>query len=277
MTNKYVYYFGAGKAEGKADMKELLGGKGANLAEMTNLDIPVPPGFTISTEACDQYYKNKRSHSDDVKKQVAENLAKLEKEMGKTLGDANDPLLVSVRSGAAVSMPGMMDTVLNLGLNNKAVEGMTRNTGNVRFAWDSYRRFIQMFGDVVKGVPHHQFEDALNSVKQTKGVEDDVDLDADDLKKVVDKYMAVYQKNVGKEFPQDPREQLWGAIDAVFGSWNNERAIKYRNINKIGDLLEPPSTCSQWCSATGPTNREPAYASAAIPPPAKTTFTASTS
>lgn len=237
MTNKYVYYFGAGKAEGKADMKELLGGKGANLAEMTNLDIPVPPGFTISTEACDQYYKNKRSHSDDVKKQVAENLAKLEKEMGKTLGDANDPLLVSVRSGAAVSMPGMMDTVLNLGLNNKAVEGMTRNTGNVRFAWDSYRRFIQMFGDVVKGVPHHQFEDALNSVKQAKGVEDDVDLDADDLKKVVDKYMAVYQKNVGKEFPQDPREQLWGAIDAVFGSWNNERAIKYRNINKIGDLL----------------------------------------
>ncbi len=237
MSNQYVYYFGGSKAEGRAQMKELLGGKGANLAEMTNLGIPVPPGFTISTEACDQYYQNGRSHTEEVKSQVLNNLAQLEKEMGKTLGDANDPLLVSVRSGAAVSMPGMMDTVLNLGLNAAAVAGIAKNTGNDRFAWDSYRRFIQMYGDVVMGVPHHDFETALNTVKNAKGVENDVDLNADDLKSVVDGYMAVYEKNVGKPFPQDPIEQLWGAVDAVFGSWNNDRAIKYRNINKIGDLL----------------------------------------
>jgi pyruvate,orthophosphate dikinase len=237
MSNQYVYYFGDGKAEGRAQMKELLGGKGANLAEMTNLGIPVPPGFTISTEACAEYYKNNRSHTADVKAQVTANLQRLEKEMGKKLGDAEDPLLVSVRSGAAVSMPGMMDTVLNLGLNAAAVEGIAKNTGNVRFAWDAYRRFIQMFGDVVMGVAHHDFEEALDAVKNAKGVENDVDLDADDLKKVVDGYMAVYEKSVGKSFPQDPTEQLWAAIDAVFGSWNNDRAIKYRNINKIGDLL----------------------------------------
>lgn len=237
MSNQYVYYFGGGKAEGRAQMKELLGGKGANLAEMTNLGIPVPPGFTISTEACDMYYRNNRSHSEDVKAQVLKNLAQLEKEMGKTLGDANDPLLVSVRSGAAVSMPGMMDTVLNLGMNTKAVAGIAKNTGNIRFAWDAYRRFIQMYGDVVMGVPHHNFEHALNEVKKAKGIENDVDLDADDLKKVVDGYIAVYEKSVGESFPQDPKVQLWGAVNAVFGSWNNDRAIKYRNINKIGDLL----------------------------------------
>ncbi|RLW68708.1 MAG: pyruvate, phosphate dikinase, partial [spirochete symbiont of Stewartia floridana] len=217
-------------------MKELLGGKGANLAEMTNLGIPVPPGFTISTGACDQYYKNGKTHSDEVKAQVMANLERLEKEMGKTLGDSEDPLLVSVRSGAAVSMPGMMDTVLNLGLNAQAVDGIAKK-GNVRFAWDSYRRFIQMFGDVVMEVPHHEFEAALDKVKRDKGVENDIDLDADDLKKVVTGYMAVYKKNVGSDFPQNPKDQLWAAINAVFGSWNNERAIKYRNINKIGDLL----------------------------------------
>ena len=237
MSNQYVYYFGGGSAEGRSEMKELLGGKGANLAEMTNLGIPVPPGFTISTEACDQYYKNDRSHSETVKAQVAANLERLEKEMGKTLGNADDPLLVSVRSGAAVSMPGMMDTVLNLGLNRRAVEGIAGNTGNVRFAWDAYRRFIQMFGDVVMGVPHHDFEHALDGVKSTKGVQNDVDLDADDLKTVVERYMDVYEKHVGSAFPDDPETQLWAAIDAVFGSWNNDRAIKYRNINKIGDLL----------------------------------------
>ncbi|MCD6342306.1 MAG: pyruvate, phosphate dikinase, partial [Spirochaetaceae bacterium] len=164
-------------------------------------------------------------------------LVLLEKEMGKTLGNPNDPLLVSVRSGAAVSMPGMMDTVLNLGMNAAAVAGIAKNTGNHRFAWDAYRRFIQMYGDVVMGVAHHDFEEALNAVKKSKGVENDVDLDAGDLEKVVKGYMAVYEKSVGKSFPQDPKEQLWGAIDAVFGSWNNDRAIKYRNINKIGDLL----------------------------------------
>ena len=237
MPKQYVFYFGAKKADGRAEMKEILGGKGANLAEMTNLGIPVPPGFTISTEACDQYYKNSRTHSDDVTKQAEAALERLEKEMGKTLGDAEDPLLVSVRSGAAVSMPGMMDTVLNLGMNARAVEGIAKNTGNVRFAWDAYRRFIQMFGDVVMGVEHGEFEAALEGVKHNKGVENDVDLDADDLKKVVDAYMKVYEKSVGKSFPQNPREQLWAAINAVFGSWNNERAIKYRNINKIGDLL----------------------------------------
>ena len=237
MSKQYVYYFGGEKAEGKARMKEILGGKGANLAEMTNLGIPVPPGFTISTEACDMYYKNNRSHSEDVKTQVMKNLVLLEKEMGKTLGNPNDPLLVSVRSGAAVSMPGMMDTVLNLGMNAAAVAGIAKNTGNHRFAWDAYRRFIQMYGDVVMGVAHHDFEEALNAVKKSKGVENDVDLDAGDLEKVVKGYMAVYEKSVGKSFPQDPKEQLWGAIDAVFGSWNNDRAIKYRNINKIGDLL----------------------------------------
>jgi len=237
VSDKHVYFFGDGKAEGKAEMKAFLGGKGANLAEMTNLGIPVPPGFTISTEACNIYYQNNQSYPQYIVDQVEENLTKLEKSMGKKLGDAQDPLLVSVRSGAAVSMPGMMDTVLNLGLNEKAVEGIARNTGNARFAWDAYRRFIQMFGDVVKGVPHHAFEEALDEVKDAKGVKEDLELDADDLKEVVSKYKAVYSKHVGEDFPQDPKKQMWGAIDAVFGSWNNERAIKYRDINKIEGLL----------------------------------------
>ncbi len=237
MEKKHVYFFGNGKAEGKAEMKEFLGGKGANLAEMTNLGIPVPPGFTISTEACDIYYRNNQSYPQDIIDQVEANLAKLEKTMGKTLGDANDPLLVSVRSGAAISMPGMMDTVLNLGLNEKAVAGIARNTGNDRFAWDAYRRFIQMFGDVVKGVPHHDFEEALDNVKKSKGVENDIDLTAEDLQEVVKKYLVVYKNAVKEDFPQDPKVQLWGAIDAVFGSWHNERALKYMEINKITGLL----------------------------------------
>ncbi|RQW05910.1 MAG: pyruvate, phosphate dikinase [Calditrichaeota bacterium] len=235
--NKLVYFFGKTATEGNASMKNLLGGKGANLCEMTSLGVPVPPGFTISTEVCKQYYENNRTYSDEIKKQVADNLAKLEAEMGKKLGDANDPLLVSVRSGAAVSMPGMMDTVLNLGLNLKAVEGIAKNTGNVRFAWDSYRRFIQMFGDVVAGCEHHDFEHALESVKAEKGVEFDTELNADDLKVVVERYMEVYKKSTGKDFPQDPIEQLWAGIDAVFSSWNNDRAIKYREINKIEGLI----------------------------------------
>ncbi len=235
--NKLVYYFGKNATEGNATMKNLLGGKGANLCEMTNLGVPVPPGFTLATEVCKSYYENNRTYTDDIVKQVEENLAKLENEMGKTLGDANDPLLVSIRSGAAVSMPGMMDTVLNLGLTTEAVEGIARNTGNPRFAWDSYRRFIQMYGDVVSDCEHHDFEVALGSVKTEKGVEFDTDLDADDLKEVVQRYLAVYKKTTGKDFPQNPKEQLWAAIDAVFGSWNNDRAIKYREINKIGDLI----------------------------------------
>ena len=234
---KFVYFFGGGSAEGKADMKDFLGGKGANLAEMTNIGIPVPPGFTISTEVCDIYYKNERTYPEFVVKAVEENLRKLESQMKMTLGDADNPLLVSVRSGAAVSMPGMMDTVLNLGLTEKAVEGLAKKSGNERFAWDAYRRFIQMFGDVVKGVPHSSFEGALESIKKEKGVEYDNELDAEDLKKVVSRYLSVYKDAVKEPFPQDPKVQLWAAIDAVFGSWNNERAIKYRDINKIEGLI----------------------------------------
>ncbi len=236
-NTKYVYFFGGGKADGTAKMKEYLGGKGANLAEMTNIGIPVPPGFTISTLVCESYYENNKTYTKAVRDEVAVNLAKLEKLMGKTLGDANDPLLVSVRSGAAISMPGMMDTVLNLGLNDKALEGIIAITGNPRFAWDAYRRFINMFGDVVKGVPHEAFEHELDAVKKKKGVELDTELDADDLKEVVTRYKNVYKKHTKEAFPQDPQQQLWAAIDAVFGSWNNPRAIKYRKINEIKGLL----------------------------------------
>ncbi|MEJ2664798.1 MAG: pyruvate, phosphate dikinase, partial [Spirochaetia bacterium] len=236
-NTKYVYFFGGGKADGTAKMKEYLGGKGANLAEMTNIGIPVPPGFTISTLVCESYYENNKTYTKAVRDEVAVNLAKLEKLMGKTLGDANDPLLVSVRSGAAISMPGMMDTVLNLGLNDKALEGIIAITGNPRFAWDAYRRFINMFGDVVKGVPHEAFEHELDAGKKKKGVELDTELDADDLKEVVTRYKNVYKKHTKEAFPQDPQKQLWAAIDAVFGSWNNPRAIKYRQINEIKGLL----------------------------------------
>ena len=237
MSEKFVYFFGGGSADGKAEMKELLGGKGANLAEMTNLGIPVPPGFTISTGVCKSYYDNNKTYTDAVKKQVAENVAKLEKVLVKKFGDPSNPLLVSVRSGAAVSMPGMMDTVLNLGLNDEVVEAVAKTTGNPRFAWDAYRRFIQMFGDVAMGVPHHDFEGILADVKKEKGVKEDLDLDADDLKEVVKRYKAAYKSYLKEDFPQDPMIQLWAAIDAVFGSWNNPRAIKYRAINGIVGLL----------------------------------------
>jgi pyruvate,orthophosphate dikinase len=236
-TAKYVYFFGNGKAEGGAAMKNRLGGKGANLAEMTNLGIPVPPGFTISADVCDLFYRNKRKYPAGLDKQVGTNLKKLEALMGKKLGDPKDPLLVSVRSGAAISMPGMMDTVLNLGLTDEAVEGLAALSGNERFAWDAYRRFIQMFGDVVREVPHHSFEDALSAVKKKKGVEEDVDLAAADLKEVVKRYKAIFKKHTKEDFPQDPKKQLWASIDAVFGSWNNPRAIKYRKINEIKGLL----------------------------------------
>jgi pyruvate,orthophosphate dikinase len=233
---KYVYFFGGGKAEGQATMKDSLGGKGANLAEMTNLGIPVPPGFTISTEVCQAFYDNNRAYPDGLEKEVADNLSRLETLMGKKLGDANDPLLVSVRSGAAQSMPGMMDTILNLGINDKAVEGLSKKTNNERFAWDSYRRFIQMYGDVVMSVPSEEFEKALDSVKKVKKVEEDTDLDAKDLRKVVEIYKQVYKKYTKKDFPQDPKDQMWGAINAVFGSWMNERAIKYRELYSIKGL-----------------------------------------
>jgi pyruvate,orthophosphate dikinase len=233
---KCVYFFGQGKAEGDAKMKDVLGGKGANLAEMTNLGIPVPPGFTISTGVCAAYYENKNKYPAGIKEEVEAGLKKLETVMKKKLGDPNDPLLVSVRSGAAVSMPGMMDTILNLGISDKAVKGLAEKTGNHRFAWDAYRRFIQMYGDVVMGVEYDLFEEALHSTKKAKNVELDTELTASDLEKLVDQYKQIVKKAAGKEFPQNPIDQLWGAINAVFGSWMNERAIKYRQINNIHSL-----------------------------------------
>lgn len=230
---KYVYSFEDGKGMGK----ELLGGKGANLAEMVSLGMPIPSGFTITTETCDIYYKNNKTYPIEVNQQVEKELQALEKKMGKKLGDANDPLLVSVRSGAAASLPGMMDTVLNLGLNDESVAGLATKTGNERFAWDSYRRFIQMFGDVVMEVPHHDFEHALQSIKNAKGIKLDTELTTEDLKTVVALYKEVIQKDTGKMFPNDPRSQLKMAIDAVFNSWNNDRAIVYRKMNDIKGLL----------------------------------------
>ncbi|MBI4398513.1 MAG: pyruvate, phosphate dikinase [Candidatus Omnitrophica bacterium] len=234
---KFVYFFGNGKAEGKADMKQLLGGKGANLCEMTNLGIPVPAGFTITTEVCDLYYKNNKNWPAGLEGEIREHLARLEKAMGAKLGDRNAPLLVSVRSGAAVSMPGMMDTVLNLGLNSDVVQGIIIKTENERFAWDSYRRFIQMFGDVVMGVEHEAFEHILAAKKKQVGALQDMNLSAADLKDIVRQYKKIYKDHTGEEFPQDPIEQLFKAINAVFGSWNNPRALKYRELNSIKGLI----------------------------------------
>lgn len=230
---QYVYSFEDGKGMGK----DILGGKGANLAEMVSLGLPIPSGFTITTETCDIYYKNNKTYPVEVNEQVEKELQALEKKMGKKLGDANDPLLVSVRSGAAASLPGMMDTVLNLGLNDQSVVGLATKTGNERFAWDSYRRFIQMFGDVVMEVPHHDFEHALQSIKNAKWLKLDTELSTEDLKAVVALYKEVIQKDTGKMFPNDGREQLKMAIDAVFNSWNNDRAIIYRKMNDIKGLL----------------------------------------
>ncbi len=233
MAEKYVYSF----KEGNKDMKKTLGGKGCLLAEMTSIGLPVPGGFTITTQACANFYDEGKKISEEVKEQIKEKLKELEKEMNKKLGDREDPLLVSVRSGAAVSMPGMMDTVLNLGLNDESVQGLADKTGNQRFAYDSYRRFIQMFGDVVMEVEHKFFEEILDSVKNEKGVKLDTDLTADDLKLVVEKYKELIKAKTGKMFPNDGFEQLEMAIGAVFGSWNNDRAISYRRLNHIQSLL----------------------------------------
>ncbi len=228
MAAKFVYDF----AEGNRDMKDLLGGKGANLAEMTNLGLPVPPGFTISTEACRAYLET-GSEPGELRDEVAEHLDGLEKEMGKKLGDASDPLLVSVRSGAKFSMPGMMDTVLNLGLNDESVEGLAKQSGSERFAWDSYRRLVSMFGETVLGVDGRRFSEALDEVKSGKGTKDDLDLDENDLRRLVDSYKQIVSADAGREFPQDPREQLDLAIRAVFDSWNGERARLYRRQERI--------------------------------------------
>ncbi|MHC4617200.1 MAG: pyruvate, phosphate dikinase [Planctomycetota bacterium] len=237
MAEKRVYFFGAGKAEGNARMKELLGGKGSNLAEMTNLGVPVPPGFTISTKMCSEYYKSGGKWPKGLEAEVDANLAKLERAMGAGLGHPNKPLLVSVRSGAAVSMPGMMDTVLNLGLNDTVIEGIINKTGNSRFAYDIYRRFIDMFGDVVMGCDHEHFEHVIDAAKKKAGVKLDNELSAEQLREVVEKYKSVYKKHVGELFPQDGRVQLTHAINAVFGSWNTPRAVRYRQLNKITGLL----------------------------------------
>jgi pyruvate,orthophosphate dikinase len=234
---KYIYFFGEGKAEGKGDMKDLLGGKGAGLAEMTNAGIPVPPGFTITTEMCRYYYKNNKKLPDDFDEELKKYLKKLEKVTNKKFGDPKNPLLVSVRSGAKFSMPGMMDTILNLGLNDEAVKGLAESTGNERFAYDAYRRFIQMFGNVVMGIDKNEFEKILENKKKEKGVHYDSELNADDLKEIVEKYKEIYKEKTGEEFPQDPMVQLKRAINAVFESWNNPRAITYRKLNKIPDDL----------------------------------------
>ncbi|MEO0251616.1 MAG: pyruvate, phosphate dikinase, partial [candidate division WOR-3 bacterium] len=231
---KYVYFFGGGKAEGDKDMKNLLGGKGANLHEMTNLGIPVPPGFTITTEACVFYFKN-GAFPPGLEEEVRENLSRLEKLIGKTFGSIDNPLLVSVRSGARASMPGMMDTILNLGLNDQSVQGLAKRTSDERFAYDSYRRFIQMFSDVVLGVDRSLFEERLKEKKANLGIKEDYELTARDLRELVEEYKSIVMKVTGRSFPQNPEEQLWLAIEAVFKSWNNKRAIEYRRLHKIPD------------------------------------------
>jgi pyruvate,orthophosphate dikinase len=237
---KLVYDF----AEGNKDMKELLGGKGANLAEMTNLGLPVPPGFTISAEACKVFLKT-GSVPPELADEIDHHVAELEQKMGKKLGQADDPLLVSVRSGAAVSMPGMMETVLNVGLNDDSVNGLAHHSGNPRFAWDAYRRLIQMFGKTVLGMAGEVFEDAIDAAKQAKGTTNDLDLDADDLKALVENFKAAVHEHTGREFPQDPRAQMDLAIEAVFGSWNSERAILYRRQERIAtDLGTAVNICS---------------------------------
>jgi len=226
---KYVYNF----KEGKASMRDLLGGKGANLAEMTNIGLPVPPGFTITTEACNEYYEKNEELWPELIDEIFLKLKELEETTGKTFGGGDNPLLVSVRSGAKFSMPGMMDTILNLGLNDEVVETIKRVTNNERFALDSYRRFIQMFSDVVMEISKSKFERILDEIKEEKGAKFDTDLTADDLKVVVDRFKALYKQEKGEDFPQNPKDQLLHAVKAVFRSWNNERAIIYRAMNNI--------------------------------------------
>jgi pyruvate,orthophosphate dikinase len=234
-AKKYVYFFGSGKADGNRNMKDLLGGKGAGLAEMTNAGLPVPPGFTISTEVCNIYYKEKAKIPAHIDRESFENLKKLEKAASATLGSTENPLLVSVRSGAKFSMPGMMDTILNLGLNDDAVEGLKRRTKNGRFAFDSYRRFIQMFGSVVLEIPKDAFEHEFEGEKSARGAKLDTDLDEQALRNVVQRFKKVVKDRTKRDFPQDPHQQLTMARNAVFRSWMNARAIEYRRIYDIPD------------------------------------------
>jgi len=237
MGKKYVYFFGGGEAEGNTNMKRLLGGKGANLAEMSNIGINVPPGFTITSEVCNLYYENNEQYPEGLDEQIDENLKKLEEVMGINFGDPDDPLLVSARSGAMISMPGMMDTVLNIGLNDETVKGLIKRFGEERPAYDAYRRLVQMFGNVVLGIDSEKFEEKLDEKKEEKGVDFDIDLDANDLKELVSEFKEIVKEEVGIDFPDEPRKQIQMAIDAVFGSWNNPRAITYRKINNIPNDL----------------------------------------
>ncbi len=245
--SKYVYFFGGGKAEGDGAMKELLGGKGAGLAEMTAIGLPVPGGFTITTEVCDLFYKNGKKYPEGLDKEVEEHLARLEKVVAKKLGDPNDPLLVSVRSGAPISMPGMMETILNLGLTDKSVEGLAKKTGNKRFAMDAYRRFIMMYGSTAMGIEREKFDHAFDKIKNDKTRKrlnfsadkkvNDTDVDAEELQELIKVFKDLYKKEIGKDFPQDPKEQLWGAIGAVFGSWMADKAVTYRKVEKIQGVI----------------------------------------
>src|SRR6201997_157470 len=234
---KYVYFFGAGKADGSGDMKEILGGKGAGLAEMTRIGLPVPAGFPIPTEACAYSFKHGRKYPKELRSEVAKNLARLEKLTKKKLGDARNPLLVSVRSGSAKSMPGMMETILNLGLNEKSVEALAKSTQNERFAYDAYRRFVQMYSSVVIGLPKEDLEARLRAMKKYLNVTDDTQVTAQAWRQLVGEYKEYYKRKTGKPFPEDPEEQLWGAIGAVFESWMGEKAVTYRRVEKITGLL----------------------------------------
>jgi pyruvate,orthophosphate dikinase len=235
VSEKYVYYFGDGAAEGNAKMKDVLGGKGAGLAEMTNIGVPVPPGFTISTAVCTYFYDHEKSYPPELKQSVADNLARVEQSVGRKFGDREKPLLVSVRSGARASMPGMMDTILNLGLNDETVQGLARSSGDERFALDSYRRFIQMYSDVVLEIDKEHFEHELFALRDRARVKTDAEIPADKMRELVATYKGIVREKGGREFPQDVHEQLWGAIGAVFNSWNNQRAITYRKLNQIPD------------------------------------------
>src|SRR5438876_10119181 len=248
---KYVYFFGGGKAEGRADMKELLGGKGANLAEMTNIGLPVPAGFTITTEVCTYYYEHNKTYPPELKAEVQEAMRKTEAAMNAKFGDSKNPLLVSCRSGARVSMPGMMDTVLNLGLNEGTLRGLIDKTGNERFAWDSYRRFVQMYGDVVLGLKpqsKHEidpFEHIMDELKHAKKVKLDTELTTDDLKELVRRFKKAVKVRTGKDFPEDAYDQMWGAIGAVFGSWVDDCAMVYRRQYNIPlDWVTSSTICS---------------------------------
>jgi pyruvate, orthophosphate dikinase len=232
-VEKMIYSFGGGKAEGRADMKNQLGGKGANLAEMSNLGIPVPPGFTISTSVCKDFYAGDKNLPDSVKNSAKEALSIIENLLGKKFGNSKNPLLLSIRSGARVSMPGMMDTILNLGLNDETVMGLSVSSGNSRFAWDSYRRFVQMYSNVVMGMNSSLFEMQLEDLKHDKKITDDTDLSEEDLKNLVGQFKEQVFETTGKVFPDSPMDQLWGAINAVFDSWETPRAITYRRLNNI--------------------------------------------